>query len=140
MNRLILRSRNQPNHFPKLRRVKSHDRYHEGVKCSVMNTVFNTSSGHIRLGDYVFFGHNCCVITGTHDYTKRGLERQTAIPREGRDIEIGNGVWVGSNATILGPCTIGDDCVVGAGAVVLPGVYPPNSMLVGVPASIKKTI
>ena len=138
IKRWFSRLRNTPIHIPK--EVKSHRRFFEGRGCELQNTVFNTTSGTITLGDYTFFGHNCCVITGTHDYTKRGLARQNSYPLEGRDINIGRGVWIGSNATILGPCSIGDDCVVGAGAVVLPGEYPAGSLLLGVPARVKKTI
>jgi acetyltransferase-like isoleucine patch superfamily enzyme len=47
-----------------------------------------------------------------------------------RATRIGNGVSIGSNATIL-PVTIADGCVIGAGAVVTrdltrPGVYAGN--------------
>jgi len=55
------------------------------------NTFFNVSSGDITIGDYVFFGNSCSVITGTHDINKFGFERQIAHPKTGRDITIKEG-------------------------------------------------
>jgi serine O-acetyltransferase len=48
---------------------------------------------------------------------------------------LGNCVFVGNNANILGDITIGENSRVGAGSVVLRDV-PPNSTVVGVPAHI----
>ena len=51
---------------------------------------------------------------------------------------LGNDVWVGTNAVILGGLTIGDGAVIGAGAVVTKDVEP-YSIVVGNPArEIKK--
>ncbi|HKO60665.1 MAG TPA: acyltransferase [Pyrinomonadaceae bacterium] len=100
---------------------------------SVNNGLFNVASGKIKIEDYVFFGHNVCVITGTHDYNKFDLERQQTIPASGRDIVIKRGAWIGSNVTILGPCSVGEHSVVAAGSLVRDDV-PPYSIVAGVPA------
>jgi len=105
------------------------------------NAMFNTSSGNITIGDYTFAGHNVAIVTGTHNYKKILYERQTCIPRQGNNISIGKGVWVGSNATILGPCSIGDHAVIAAGAVVTPRMdVPAGAIVVGAPARIVKYI
>jgi acetyltransferase-like isoleucine patch superfamily enzyme len=80
----------------------------------VSNASFNLASGNIVIEDYVFFGANVNVITGTHDIKKMGLERQRTMPTSGRDVTIKRGAWIASNVTILGPCTIGENAVVGA--------------------------
>ena len=98
----------------------SKDRLHLGKGTSMVNTLFNTSSGDIYVGDNVFTGHNVSIITGSHDVTKTGTERQAAISTDG-DIRIGSGVWIASGAIVLGPCSVGDNAVIAAGAVVLPG-------------------
>ena len=51
--------------------------------------------------------------------------------------EIGNDVWIGSNAVILRNVKIGDGAVVAAGAVVTKDV-PPYSIVAGVPAKVMR--
>ena len=58
----------------------------------------------------------------------------------GVEIEIGNGTWIGTNATILTETKIGSGCVVAADSVVISGEYPDNSLLAGVPARVKKAL
>jgi serine O-acetyltransferase len=48
---------------------------------------------------------------------------------------VGNHVLIGAGAKIIGRVTIGDHSKIGANAVVLRDV-PPNSVAVGVPATI----
>lgn len=52
---------------------------------------------------------------------------------------IGDYVFIGSGARILGDITIGDYCQIGANAVVINSV-PSNSVVVGVPAKIVKKV
>jgi acetyltransferase-like isoleucine patch superfamily enzyme len=85
---------------------------------NVANTLFNVSSGNIIIEDYAFFGHNVCVITGVHDYTRKVIDRQQSVPYCGHDVIVKKGAWIASNVTILGPCVIGENAVVGAGSVV----------------------
>jgi acetyltransferase-like isoleucine patch superfamily enzyme len=99
----------------------------------VMNALFNVSSGTIIVGEDVFFGHNVCLITGTHD------ERKNRWPDGGHDIVLHEGVWVGSNVTILGPCVIGADAVIAAGSLVRCDV-PRGAMVAGVPARVVKQV
>ncbi len=54
---------------------------------------------------------------------------------------IGNRVLIGIGATVLNNAVIGDDCLVGAGALVTEGkVFPPGSLIVGVPAQVKREL
>ena len=48
---------------------------------------------------------------------------------------IGNGVFIGARAVVIGPIKIGNDVKIGAGAVVTKDV-PDNCTAVGVPAKI----
>ncbi len=105
----------------------------------VNDAIFNTVSGEIEVGDYVFFGHGVAVLTGTHDTNATGPGRQSAIPSEGRNIVICAGAWVSSRAMILGPCRIGVDAVVAAGAVVTSDVLP-GDVVAGVPAKHVRSI
>jgi acetyltransferase-like isoleucine patch superfamily enzyme len=101
----------------------------------VNNALFNVSSGDITVGPYAFFGHDVSVLTGTHDIDKFDRERQTAIPRTGRDVVIHQGAWLASGVLVLGPCEIGAHAVVGAGSLVL-GDVPPYAIVVGRPAKL----
>ncbi|RMH14348.1 MAG: acyltransferase [Gammaproteobacteria bacterium] len=99
----------------------------------MVNTLFNTSSGRIEVGEYAFTGHNVSILTGTHDYRLIGEERLSVFPKEGNDIIIGKGVWIASNAIVLGPCKIGDNAVVAAGSLVK-GDVPSGAIVAGIPA------
>src|SRR3954468_18839608 len=106
------------------------------------NTHLNTMCGTITIGENAFFAHHCSIITGTHDMAKTGRARELSWQDEhDNSIVIGEGVWIGENVTILGPCKIGDNAVIGAGSVVLPGVCWEGYLYVGVPArQIRKVV
>lgn len=103
------------------------------------DALINTVSGRVIFMDYAFCGHGVSVLTGTHDYHRTGVERQADVPDMGRDILIGEGVWIGSNATVLGPCVIGRNAVIAAGAVVT-GDVDAGCIYAGVPARKVKVI
>ena len=105
----------------------------------VANVLFNVYSGTITVGPHAFLAHSVMLLTGTHDYTKLGPDRQASMPTEGRDIVIGRGAWVASNATVLGPCVIGDHAVVASGSVVTSDVAP-LTLVGGVPAKVLRII
>jgi acetyltransferase-like isoleucine patch superfamily enzyme len=105
----------------------------------VNNALFNVSSGDITVGPYAFFGHDVSVLTGTHDVDKFDRERQTAIPRTGRDVVIHQGAWLASGVLVLGPCEIGAHAVVGAGSLVI-GDVPPYAIVVGRPAKLVRML
>jgi len=103
------------------------------------NALINLSSGKVTIEDYVFFGHNVSLLTGSHDYKKIGIERQMTATKSGQDIFIKKGAWIATNATILGPCTIGENSVVAACSLVNSDV-PPFSIVAGIPAKVVKYI
>jgi acetyltransferase-like isoleucine patch superfamily enzyme len=105
----------------------------------VNNALFNVVSGRIVVRDYVFFGHNVSILTGTHDPKAFNEDRLVAIPQTGRDIILNQGVWIASNATVIGPCEIGEHSVVAAGSVVIRDV-PPYTIVGGVPAIAISTL
>jgi len=107
----------------------------------INNTLLNTISGDIVIGEYTFCGHNVSLITGTHNYTEMLEKRMHNAPKVGRDIIIGNGVWIGTNAIILGPCTIGDHAVIAAGALVTSGsTISARTIVAGIPAKHVRNI
>ncbi len=109
-----------------------------GKNNRLANTLFNTRSGTIRIGDDVIVGHNVSVLTGAHDYEQPAGLRRT-LEDAGRDIVIEDGVWIASNVTIIGPVRIGAEAVVSAGSVVTRDVEA-RSIVAGVPAKTIRTL
>lgn len=90
----------------------------------------------VQFGDNVFIAPNCAFYTAGHpvEKEKRNLGLEYAKP-----IKIGNNVWIGGNVTVVAGVTIGDSSVIGAGSVVIKDI-PPNSIAVGNPCKVIKTI
>ena len=90
--------------------------------------------GGITIGDNVLIGHNVVMATLNHneDVKKRG----NLIPAP---INIGNDVWIGSNATILSGVSVGDGAIIAAGAVVTKDVKA-KTIVGGVPAKYIRDI
>lgn len=114
-------------------------RLHLPDSAIVNNALFNMSGGEITIGEYAFFGHDVAVLTGTHDIEKFGRERQLGFPRSGRDVVIGDGVWLASHVLVLGPVTIGEHAVVAGGSLVREDVEP-YTVVAGRPAKVIKTL
>ena len=112
-----------------------------GKGCSTVNTLFNTNSGTITVGDHTIFGYQCMAITGQHRFYQGVRSKLHAnspikeVPDEGQDIKIGTGCWIGSGAIILGGVTIGDHVIIGAGSVVLKDI-PTGCFAMGIPAQV----
>jgi serine O-acetyltransferase len=69
------------------------------------------------------------------------IGRKDAISLTGREIKypvIGDDVWIGPHAIIIGGVRIGDGAIIGAGSIVTKDV-PPRSMVVGNPARVIKS-
>lgn len=73
-------------------------------------------------------GENCSVIAAV----TIGMRNEWIFP------VIGNNVFIGAGARVLGEITVGDNAKIGANAVVLHDV-PENATAVGVPARIIKS-
>ena len=66
----------------------------------------------------------------------------TGVRGQGYDcfpVKIGSGVWIGRGVYIGAGTSIGDNCVIGANSVVH-GDFPPNSLIAGAPAKVKRTL
>jgi len=90
----------------------------------------------IRIGDRCDIGHGVEFIPGSHDI---GNSLRRAGSGTAKPITVGNGCWIGAKSIILGGVNIGEGCIVAAGAVVTQNV-PPNCLIAGVPARIKRQL
>jgi acetyltransferase-like isoleucine patch superfamily enzyme len=90
--------------------------------------------GGVVIGDDCLIGHNTVLATLNHDLAPdRRADMHPAC------IVVGNNVWFGSNVTVLPGATIGDNAVVAAASVVTKDV-PENSVVVGSPARIVRSL
>ncbi|MBA4797009.1 MAG: hypothetical protein H2043_06375 [Rhizobiales bacterium] len=92
-----------------------------------------------RIGENVDFRHEMlgvfiaglaeigddCVI---YHHVTIGAHRRPGHPREAP--KIGNRVFIGANATIIGRCVIGDDVRIGAGVTLVNATIPSGSLII----------
>lgn len=90
----------------------------------------------IYIGDYVLFGPNVTVCSGTHpiDSELRKKQAQFNLP-----VHIGNNVWLGGGVFVMPGVTIGDNSVIGANSVVTKDI-PENVVAVGNPCRVMRKI
>jgi acetyltransferase-like isoleucine patch superfamily enzyme len=114
-------------------------RLHIAPTAIVNNALINLSSGDVTIGEFAFFGHNVSILTGTHDWTTFGAERQVAVPTSGRDVVIEEGAWLSSSVIVVAPCRIGAHSVVGVASLVM-GDVEPYTVVAGSPAKVLRQI
>ena len=136
--------------------------YRRTRKCNVGEYTYFSHNTQVADKKNVFIGKYCslangvCIGIGNHPYDvltthpftymdndiqlygdmpvaeknriKRPIPAKTAI---------GNDVWIGHNAVIIGGVKVGDGAIIGAGAVVTRDV-PPYAIVGGVPAKVIK--
>ncbi len=98
----------------------------------------------ITIGDDVMIGANVTLATPMHPLDENERKQQQ-YPDGFHDLEyakpivIGDKVWIGSGATVLGGVTIGEGSIIGAGSVVTRDI-PPHSLALGVPCRVVRTL
>jgi serine O-acetyltransferase len=96
--------------------------------CRIGPGLYIGHFGHIIVHPKTEIGDNCNLSQGvTIGLMARG--KYIGVPK------IGNRVFIGPNAVILGGITVGDDAVIGAGAIVTQPV-PALAVVAGNPAKI----
>ncbi|MBJ18192.1 MAG: hypothetical protein CL933_02095 [Deltaproteobacteria bacterium] len=112
--------------------------------------------GAIALGHYVVIGPNCVlygagrIVIGDYTHlgpgamimTQSGVvgddSRFSVLPKRIHEpVEIGQGVWIGAGAVLVGGTRLGDGCTVSPNSVVS-GEYGPGTTLVGNPARVAR--
>lgn len=111
-----------------------------------------------KIGKYCSIGHKVTVLTGTHPshvfvstspvfysmcmqngttYVDRQKFKEKLYADEYNryGVIIGNDVWIGYNATLIGGCKIGDGAIVASGAFVNSDIEP-YSIVAGQPARV----
>lgn len=112
---------------------------HIGNNVGISGATIYARKG-ISIGDNTNIGGNVKILD--NDFHPIEIEARNADMKDKigtRPIVIGKNCFIGCNALILKGTELGDGCVVGAGAVVS-GKFPPNSVIVGNPGRVVKTI
>lgn len=95
-----------------------------GTNCYANFNLTVLDSCPVVIGNNVFFGPNCSLMTPVHPLLP--AERNIRTREDGstydleyaRPITIGSDCWIAANVTVCGGVTIGRGCVIGAGSVV----------------------
>ncbi len=110
------------------------DRVNISSSCTIM------SANRLHIGEDTVIGAYTYLLSGgEYDYTSETpFSGQTGMDSRG-PLSIGHNCWLGARVTVLDGVCIGNHCVIGAGAVVTRSI-PDNSLAVGTPAKVIKTI
>ena len=105
-------------------------------------TVIRGDVHHIRVGARTNIQDNCTlhVNTGTHPVSiADGVTIGHGVIAHGCTIE--RGALIGMGSRILDGAVVGENALVGAGALVSEGMrVPPRTLVVGVPARVKREL
>jgi len=102
---------------------------------SGLSSPILSSRSSITIGEHTLVGGNVRIFDHDYhslDFAKRS-GKETSSDVKTRPVQIGNNVFIGTNAMILKGVTIGDRAVIGAGSVVSRDV-PADEIWAGNPA------
>ncbi len=109
-----------------------------GKNCKISSHTFICEG--VTIEDNVFVGHNVSFI---NDKLPRATTAHGSLQTEADwkvvPTLVKKGASIGTSSTILCGVTIGENAIVGAGSVVTKDV-PPNTIVAGVPARVRRAI
>lgn len=107
----------------------------QGRACAMLSMDLHPAA---RIGHGVFMDHGTGIVigetasVGNECYLLHGVTLGSTgkLDEEGnRHPQVGSGVHIGANATILGPVRVGDGAVIGAKAIVTKDVLPGQTVV-----------
>lgn len=116
---------------------------HLGEEASIwFNAVVRGDVHYIRIGDRSNIQDNCVIHVRHHSHPTI-LEDQVTVGHSvtlhGCYVE--RGALIGIGSVVLDDVRVGTYSIVAAGSVVSPGtIIPPHSLVMGVPAKIRRTL
>ncbi len=116
-------------------RIDRPEKVYIGDNCSLNENILIIGCEIVRFGKRVVISPGSTILSASMDYE----HSSPPYARKSAPVNIGDNVWIGACSTILPGITIGEGAVIGAGAVVTKDI-PPNMLVTGVPATIKKEL
>ena len=107
-----------------------------GNYCTLVGPIISTN-GRVVIGDYSLISHRVVLADSFAAVPPEPDGRRKIAPaREQRSaLLIGQNVWIGARAVLVGGIAVGEGAIVGAGAVVDFDV-PPHAIVGGNPARV----
>lgn len=99
------------------------------------NVTINAKHGRITIGQDCMISGQVQMEAAKHHSVVDLSGDTPRIETDPQEMRLGDHVWVGHSATLLGNSTIGDGAIIGHSAVVA-GTIPSNSIAVGNPARV----
>lgn len=108
--------------------IKFPERVKIGDRSFLGKGTYIQGSGTVDIGEDVLIGPYCKIWSSNHAFytTKIPINQQG---HTFNNVTIGSDVWLGTGATILSGCKIGDGAIIAAGSVVTKDV--PEYVIVG---------
>ena len=113
-----------------------------GNDCSIGEYCHITAINHVTIGNglltgrFVYIGDNAHGGLSVEEADIHPVDRKLTSKGE---VVIGNNVWLGDRVSVFSGVKIGDNVIIGAGSIVTHDI-PSNSLAVGSPAKVIKTI
>jgi acetyltransferase-like isoleucine patch superfamily enzyme len=110
-----------------------------GDRCVLGRNAEILAMHSVQLGDDVWFASRVTVVDHHHRHDQLDIPVAVQWPLHVEAVTIGSGTVISTGAVVLAGAHVGENSLVASGAQVRAGVYPPNSVLAGVPARVIRT-
>lgn len=100
------------------------------INCLQTDIYLQNRVNRVTIGENCYISEHVGIITEQHDVYD--LEKHTP----GKDVTIGNWVWIGMNSVIMPGVVLGDHTTVGANSVVTKSFPDGYCVIAGVPAKV----
>lgn len=106
------------------------DNFYANFDCIILDVAA------VVIGDNCMFGPRVCLFTPGHPID---AEVRNSYVEYGKEIHIGDNVWIGGNTVINPGVTVGNNVVIGSGSVVTKDI-PDNVVAAGNPCKVIRPI